>query len=145
MNKLMVCACTCLVLACAPQTVRPPVAPLTGAVIRHQTDVPVPLNFIYLPDRSRVEQFSAFRLCEMVYESTPDARHGVTAVFDFYKRLMPAYDWTAVAGPGGADTILFKKNGRDDEFCRIQVWRKGKITTLFVLIGNALLTQAKDA
>ncbi|MFH1709315.1 MAG: hypothetical protein ABIF71_15540 [Planctomycetota bacterium] len=144
MQKMLLFACACLVLACGPQPSRP-ADPLSGAVIRHQPDVPVPLNFNYMPDRSRVETFSTFRVCEMVYESTADARHGVTAIFDFYTRLMPAYDWSAADGPAGKDTLMFKKNGKDDEFCRVKVWRQGKLTTIYILIGNAQLTQAKDA
>lgn len=142
MKRLLPCllcvaiaVCTC----CVPQQSN---KKLQRALKMHQSDIPVPLSYRFLGDKSRIETFSSFRLCEMIYKSPPDASHGMKALKDFYTMFMPAYGWKKLEHAGGRNSLLFQKNSKQNEFCRIDIFRKRSVTTLYILVGNRTLVTA---
>ncbi len=132
-----------IIVSCGPQANQGD-GSLARSPMKHQPDIPVPLSFAYSTDESRVEVFPSFRLCELVYASRPDAKHGIKAALEFYVRLMPQYEWeNASKELGKKHSLLFRKKDKEDEYCRIDLARDGEITRLFILVGNAKLTKTK--
>ena len=116
---------------------------LERALKTHQSDIPVPLEYRYLADKSRVEVFSSFRLCELVYEGPPDAAHGVQAVKRFYETFMPRYGWNRVEWKVPRNVLIFKKQGKRNEYCRVEIYRNRSVTTIYILVGNKKLVTAE--
>ena len=115
---------------------------LERALKMHQSDIPIPLEYRYLADKSRIEQFSSFRLCELLYKSPPDATHGPRALTAFYEKFMPTYNWKKVEWKKRKYSMMFQKNSKPTEFCRIDIYRRKSITTLYILVGNKTLVSA---
>ena len=135
-----ICACIAVCVCCTPVS---PEANLERALKMHQSDIPVPLEYRYIADKSRIEQFSSFRLCELIYKSPSDAAHGPRALTAFYEKFMPTYNWKRIEWKGGKNSMLFQKISKPNEFCRIDIFRRKSITTLYILVGNKTLATAK--
>lgn len=133
--------CGIVLFSCAPPLYHG--KPLSSALLKHQPDIPVPMNFTYAQERSRIEQFASFRLCEMTYKSGPDPKHGVSAVKDFYKRLMPKYDWRDVTKDIKSNTLIFQKDNKIDEYCSIECTKDKTGIMIDILIGNEKLIKAQ--
>jgi hypothetical protein len=115
---------------------------LERALRMNQNDIPVPLGYRFNADDSKIKQFSSFRLCELIYKSGPDPAHGPRALKEFYGQFMPAYNWKQLEWKGHGNSMLFQKNTKTNEFCRIDIYRSRSITTLYILVGNKALVTA---
>ncbi len=92
-------------------------------------DVPVPRDFVLIPEKSWSYETASFRLCDMTYSG----RAGTQAVIDFYKEQMSARGWklSHQAENLGVRTLNFTKG---DEKCTVTVKRDGAQTILTVSI-----------
>ena len=143
MEKLflsVICVCVTLCVCCAPTSTNAN-ANLERALRMHQSDIPIPLEYRYIGDKSRIEQFSSFRLCELIYKSK-DQAHGPRALKKFYEKFMPTYNWKKVEWKGRKNSMLFQKATKSNEFCRIDIFRRKSITTLYIIVGNKTLATA---
>jgi hypothetical protein len=126
MKRLAVAIALAAVAACKSQD------PAPSRIIVFD-DIPVPIDFALVQEKSDALQHTAFRSGKLVYEGK--ARQEI--LIQWYKKSMPSLRWFAVPSPSdetgaGPYTLRFEKGV---ERCEIQIESPKDITCVTVTLG----------
>lgn len=113
-----------------------------GLVVRSNSplaDVPMPVGFVYVQDKSKSKTMAGVRYVQHLYQGRAELSDAV----DFYRR-QPALQggWVLVSEQSEkGDTVLRFNKGREN--LEVRVSEPDKVVTVWVMIQGAPATQPK--